>query len=87
MDGLNGAFVGGFTFNGGSAYTIAPDMTGLFSNIPHAGTISVRADGSGGLDQGNFPFVTNGAVLLAIPDSADSGDPLLLVFMRGTLSP
>jgi hypothetical protein len=51
-------------------------------NVPGLKTISVNADGSGSLDGGNFPLVTNGNVMFAIPNS---GDPLLFVFTANTL--
>ncbi len=81
VDGLNGAFLGTFNFNGTGGYTVMPQVTGSVPNVPNLGTISVKVDGSGSLDGGNFPFVTNGQVLLAIPDS---DDPLLFVFTAGT---
>jgi len=77
VDGLNVAFLTSFTFTGRGGYTVTPQPTGARSNLPHLGMISIGADGSGNLDGGRFPFVTNGAVLFAIPDS---GDPSLLVF-------
>lgn len=77
VDGLNGAFLTSFTFTGRGGYTVTPQPTGARSNLPHLGMISIRADGSGSLDGGRFPFVTNGAALFAIPES---GDPSLLVF-------
>ena len=80
VDGLNGAFLGVFAFNGTGGYTVAsPVTTGPLSNVPHAGTVSINPDGSGSLD-GNFPLVTNGAMVFAIPNS---GDPLLYVFTSG----
>jgi large repetitive protein len=82
VDGLNGAFLGGFTFNGIGGYTVTPLTTGKVTNVPSLGSILVNTDGSGNLDGGNFPLVTNGEVLFAIPDS---GDPLLFVFTEGTL--
>jgi hypothetical protein len=77
VDGLNGAFLTSFTFNGTGGYTVIPQLAGSTSNLPNLGMISIRADGSGDLDGGRFPFVTNGAALFAIPDS---GDPSLFVF-------
>jgi hypothetical protein len=44
--------------------------------------IVINSDGSGRLNGGNFPLVTNGAVIFAIPDT---GDPLIYVFTAGTL--
>lgn len=77
LDGLNGSFLGSFAFNGMGGYTVTSQITGSVPNVPNLGTIAVNADGSGSLDGGNFPFVTNGTLLFAIPDS---GDPLLFVF-------
>ena len=77
VDGANGAFFGSFSFNGTGAYTVTPLVTGSVPNVPHTGEIGISSDGSGSLDGGAFPFVTNGEVLFAIPDS---GDPLLFVF-------
>jgi hypothetical protein len=82
VDGLNGAYLGLFTFNGSGAYTVVSQKTGSVPNSPTLGTIAVNADGSGNLDGGAFPFVTNGEVLFAIPDS---GDPLLFILTQGTL--
>lgn len=82
VDGLNGAFLGAFTFNGTGGYTVIPQVIGPIVNVPNLGTIAINADGSGSLDGGNFPLVTNGTVIFAIPDS---GDPLLFVFTVGTL--
>jgi hypothetical protein len=76
-DGLNGAFLTSFTFMGNGGYKVAPQLNGAMSNLPRLGMITIRADGSGNLDGGRFPFVTNGAALFAI---AESGDPSLLVF-------
>jgi hypothetical protein len=82
VDGLNGAYLGLFTFSGAGAYTVVSQKTGSVPNSPSLETIAVNADGSGSLDGGDFPFVTNGEVLFAIPDS---GDPLLFILMQGTL--
>lgn len=79
VDGANGAFLGAFNFTPG-AYTVTSLTTGTVPNIPNLQTVAVNADGSGNLDGGNFPFVTNGQTLFAIPDS---GDPLLFVFTAG----
>jgi len=81
VDGKNGAFLGAFTFDGTGGYSVVSQITGSVTNIPKAGSIAINADGSGNLDGGNFPFVTNGKVLFAIPDS---GDPLLYVLTSGT---
>jgi hypothetical protein len=77
VDGSNGAFLASFTFTGNGGYTVTPQLSGSMTNLPHLEMISIRADGSGNLDGGRFPFVTNGAALFAIPDS---DDPSLLVF-------
>ena len=77
VDGRNGAFLTSFTFTGNGEYTVTPQLSGSMTNLPHLEMISIRADGSGNLDGGRFPFVTNGAALFAIPDS---DDPSLLVF-------
>jgi hypothetical protein len=77
VDGRNGAFLTSFTFTGNGGYTVTPQLSGSITNLPHLGMISIRADGSGNLDGGRFPFVTNGAALFAIPES---DDPSLLVF-------
>ncbi|MGB9420278.1 MAG: hypothetical protein WBR14_05160 [Candidatus Acidiferrum sp.] len=83
VDGLNGAFLGGFNFDGTGGYTVLSSLvTGTAANVPSLGSISVNTDGSGNLDGGKFPLVTNGTVLFAIPNS---GDPLLFVFNEGTL--
>ena len=82
VDGLNGAYLGLFTFSGSGAYTVVSQKTGSVPNSPTLGTIAVNADGSGSMDGGAFPFVTNGVVLFAIPDS---GDPLLFILTQGTL--
>lgn len=81
-DGLNGAFLTSFTFAGNGGYTVAPELNGAMSNLLRLGMITIRADGSGNLDGGRFPFVTNGAALFAIPES---GDPSLLVFASSAL--
>jgi hypothetical protein len=82
VDGLNGSYLGLFTFSGAGAYTVVSQKTGSVPNSPSLGTIAVNADGSGSLDGGALPFVTNGEVLFAIPDS---GDPLLFILTQGTL--
>lgn len=81
VDGANGAFLGAFTFDGIGGYTVVSQTTGSLTNTPSAGSITINADGSGSLDGGNFPFVTNGAVLFALPNT---GDPLLYVLTSGT---
>jgi large repetitive protein len=83
LDGLNGSFLGAYSFSGTGGYTLTSQTTGTLLNVPpSSGAISVNADGSGTLNGGNFPFVTNGTVLLAIPNS---GDPLLFVLTEVTL--
>jgi hypothetical protein len=80
---LNGSFLGAYSFSGTGGYTLTSQTTGTLLNVPpSSGAISVNADGSGTLNGGNFPFVTNGTVLLAIPNS---GDPLLFVLTEVTL--
>jgi hypothetical protein len=80
-DGKNGAFLGLFNFSGTGAYTVTPTpiTTGTVPTIPSSGSILVNTDGSGNLDGGNFPLVTNGQFLFVIPNS---GDPLLFVFTQ-----
>jgi hypothetical protein len=80
VDGVNGAFLGTFTFSGTGGYTVVSETTGSISNAPQAQTIAINADGSGSLDGGKFPFVTNGNVLFVIPDAAD---PLIFVLTNG----
>jgi len=80
-DGTNGSFLGAFSFNGAGAYTVESKTTGSLTNIPSAGTIAINPDGSGSLDGGHFPFVTNGNELFAIPNT---GDPLLYIITSGT---
>jgi hypothetical protein len=83
VDGSNGAFLGGFNFNGTGACTLLSSLvTGTLTNVPAAGSILVNTDGSGNLQGGKFPLVTNGTVLYAIPNS---GDPLLYVFTEGRI--
>ena len=85
VDGSNGAFLGGFNFDGTGAYTLLSSLvTGTLTNVPAASSILINTDGSGNLQGGKFPFVTNGTVLFAIPNS---GDPLLYVFTEGTIAP
>jgi hypothetical protein len=78
-DGKNGAFLGLFNFNGSGAYTVTPVTTGTVPSVPASGSILVNTDGSGNLDGGNFPLVTNGSMLFMIPNS---GDPLLFVLAQ-----
>ena len=81
IDGANGAFLGMFTFGGTGGYTVMSQTTGSIPNPPQAGSIAINTDGSGNLDGGNFPFVTNGNALFAIPNT---GDPLIFVLTNGT---
>jgi len=79
-DGKNGTFLGLFNFNGSGVYTLNSTTTGTLTNVPaNQGAILVNSDGSGNLDGGNFPFVTDGTVLFMIPNS---GDPLLFVLTQ-----
>ena len=71
---------GPITFNGTGGYTVVSQTTGSITNTPKAGIIAINANGSGNLDGGNFPFVTNGNVLLAIPAA---GDPVIFVITNG----
>ncbi len=87
VDGLNGSVGGTFSFPGTGKYTstqntTTPGNTGNIFNPPPTGFVTVNSDGSGSLSGGNFPLVTNGNVLFAIPNS---GDPLLYVFTVGTI--
>lgn len=81
VDGKNGAFLGDFSFNGTGGYSVTTTTTGTLPGIPNTGSIAVNADGSGNLNGGNFPLVTNGTVVFVIPDS---GDPLLFVLVSAT---
>ncbi|HXC46714.1 MAG TPA: hypothetical protein VNU20_00385 [Candidatus Sulfotelmatobacter sp.] len=81
VDGLNGSALGAFSFTGTGQYSSTQSTTGSVSPPPNSGTIAVNSDGSGSLNNGSFPFVTNGNVIFAIPSS---GDPLLYVFTVGT---
>jgi hypothetical protein len=77
VDGLNDAFLTSLTFTGNGGYTLPSQPARPTIRLPHLGTISIRADGSGSLDDGRFALVTNGTALFAIPESRD---PSLLVF-------
>ena len=83
LDGLNGSTLGAFSFTGAGQYSSTQATTGTVSAPPASGTITVNSDGSGSLNSGAFPFVTNGNVIFAIPSS---GDPLLYVFNARTPS-
>jgi hypothetical protein len=81
VDGLNGAVLGAFSFTGTGQYSSTQTSAGSVSTPPSSGTTTISSDGSGSLNSGSFPFVTNGNVIFAIPNS---GDPLLYVFMAST---
>jgi len=82
VDGLNGASLVAFSFTGTGQSVATQKTSGAVPNLPSLGWIAISADGSGRLNGGNFPLVTNGAVIFAIPDS---GDPLIYVFTAGKL--
>jgi hypothetical protein len=82
VDGLNGAFLGLFTFDATGGYTLTAQSTGTVPSIPATGSIAINSDGSGNLAGGKFPLVTNGTAVFVIPNS---GDPLLFVLETGTL--
>ena len=81
VDGLNGASVGTFTFTGTTQYIATQRTTGSVPDLPSVGSIVMNTDGSGNLNGGNFPLVTSGTVIFAIPSS---GDPLLYEFTAST---
>jgi hypothetical protein len=81
VDGLNGTALGTFSFTGSGQYSSTQTTSGSVSTPPSSGTIAINPDGSGSLNSGAFPFVTNGKIIFAIPTS---GDPLLYVFTAGT---
>jgi len=82
VDGLNGSALGAFSFTGAGQYSSTQSTSGSVTTPPSSGTIAINPDGSGSLNSGAFPLVTNGNVIFAIPSS---GDPLLYVFTSGTL--
>jgi hypothetical protein len=82
VDGHNGASLGSFAALRTGQYFATQKSTGSVPNLPSSGSISINPDGSGSLNSGTFPFVTNGALIFAIPDT---GDPLLYVFTAGKL--
>ncbi|HKM66602.1 MAG TPA: hypothetical protein VJX70_05505 [Candidatus Acidoferrum sp.] len=82
VDGRNGAALGAFSFTGAGTYTSTQTTTGSISNPSSSGSIAINSDGSGSLNGGAFPLVTNGAVIFTIPSF---GDPLTYVFTPGTL--
>ena len=81
VDGLNGTALGTFSFTGAGQYSSAQSTSGSVTTPPSSGAIAINPDGSGSLNSGAFPLVTNGNVIFAIPSS---GDPLLYVFTSGT---
>lgn len=83
MDGLTGTFLGLFNFSGAGGYTLVSRVIGSIPNAPNLGTIAINPDGSGALDGGNLPLVTNGTQIFALPNS---GDPLLYVLTEGTVA-
>ncbi len=82
VDGHNGASLGSFAALRTGQYFATQKSTGSVPNLPSSGSIAINPDGSGSLNSGTFPFVTNGALIFAIPDT---GDPLLYVFTAGKL--
>jgi hypothetical protein len=82
VDGLNGSALGTFSFTGAGQYSSTQTTSGSVTAPPISGAIAINPDGSGSLNTGAFPLVTNGNVILAIPSS---GDPLLYVFTSATL--
>lgn len=78
--GKSGTMVGTFSFTGGGQYVATVKSTGTVPSLPGLGSIVVSSDGSGSLNGGNFPLVTNGKAIFAIPNS---GNPLLYVFTGG----
>lgn len=74
--------LGAFTFLGAGQYLATQQTTGTVPNLPSTGLNTINLDGSGNLNGGNFPLVTNGQTIFAI---VSSGDPLLYVFTAGTL--
>jgi hypothetical protein len=78
--GKSGTMVGTFSFTGGGQYVATVKSSGSVPSLPGLGSIVVSSDGSGSLNGGNFPLVTNGKMIFAIPKS---GNPLLYVFTRG----
>ena len=82
LDAANGTALGAFTFLGAGQYLATQQTTGTVPNLPSTGLNTINLDGSGNLNGGNFPLVTNGQTIFAI---VSSGDPLLYVFTAGTL--
>ncbi len=82
VDGLNGAAQGAFSFLGTGQYFATQQSTGTVPSLPSTGSMVISLDGSGNLNGGDFPLVTNAQVIFAI---ARSGDPLMYVFTAGTL--
>lgn len=82
VDGLNGTALGAFSFAGTGQYSSIQTTSGSVAAPPSSGTVAINPDGSSSLNNGSFPFVTNGNLIFAIPSS---GDPFLYVFTMGTL--
>lgn len=82
VDGLNGASLGAYSSLRTGQYFATQKSTGSVRNLPSSGSVAFNPDGSGSLNSGTFPFVTNGALIFAIPDT---GDPLLYVLTAGKL--
>jgi len=82
VDGLNGASLGAYSSLRTGQYFATQKSTGSVRNLPSSGSVAINPDGSGSLNGGTFPFVTNGALIFTIPDT---GDPLLYVFTAGKL--
>jgi hypothetical protein len=79
IDGLAGTYLGLFNFSGSGSYAKVSLVIGSITNAPSLGTVAVNPDGSGALDGGNLPLVTNGTQIFALPNS---GDPLLYIFTQ-----
>ncbi len=82
VDGHNGASLGSFVSLRTGQYFAGQSSTGSVPNLPDSGSVTINPDGSGSLNSGTFPLVTNGSLIFAIPDT---GDPLLYVFTAGKL--
>jgi hypothetical protein len=82
LDALNGTSVGAFSFTGSGQYTSTQMTTGAVPDLASSGLIAINSDGSGNLNGGSFPLVTNRTEIFVIPSS---GDPLLYVFTAGTV--
>jgi hypothetical protein len=84
VDGLNGAALGAFSFMGTGQYVATLQSIGTVPSLPSVGSMAINLDGSGNLNGGTFPLVTNGQVIFTL---ASSGDPLMYVFTVGVLPP